>query len=339
MRVGSNPNKDKQLESNDYFHQVIVPVYIPHQNDYFKDSFQILQFCLESLFKTCHSKTYFTIVNNGSCDEVVAYLNQLHQENIIHELIHTTNIGKLNAVLKGITGQQFPLITITDADVMFFNSWQKATYQIFETFPKAGSVSTTPSSKMPRYFTSNVLFDKLLSKHLGFTKVLNREAMQAFGHSVGNPKLYNEFHLDKYLTLSKGNVKAVIGAGHFVATYRGDIFDNLKQRSSIYSLGGNSEGDILDKPVVENGYWRLSTENNYTYHMGNTIEDWMSKKVENLVEDKTIYNAVPRLEKVYSSNFANGFKNKFFSRVLYRESIWKFFLRYKGLTKEEAKKY
>ena len=42
MRVGFNPNKDKVLSKSDYNHQVIVPVYIPHQNDYFKDSFHQL---------------------------------------------------------------------------------------------------------------------------------------------------------------------------------------------------------------------------------------------------------------------------------------------------------
>ena len=61
MRVGFNPNKDKVLPKSDYTHQVIVPVYIPHQNDYFKDSFQIVQLGLEALFKTCHDKTYSTI--------------------------------------------------------------------------------------------------------------------------------------------------------------------------------------------------------------------------------------------------------------------------------------
>ncbi|MDD3005817.1 glycosyltransferase, partial [Flavobacterium sp.] len=121
MRVGFNPNKDKVLPKSDYTHQVIVPVYIPHQNDYFKDSFQILQLCLESLFKTCHGKTYITIVNNGSCIEVVNYLNQLQQETKVQEVIHTTAIGKLNAILKGLSGHQFPLITITDADVLFLN--------------------------------------------------------------------------------------------------------------------------------------------------------------------------------------------------------------------------
>lgn len=339
MRIGFNPNKDKIQVPNDYFHQVIIPVYIPNQEGYFKDSLAILHYCLDSLFKTSHDKTYFTIVNNGSCQEVIDYLQKMFLENKIQELIHTTNIGKLNAILKGITGQQFPIITITDADVLFLNDWQKATYEVFEVFPKAGAVSTTPNSKMLRYFTSNVLFENLLSKKLSFTKVVNPEAMQNFGHSIGNSKLYNEFHLDKYLTLAKGNIKAVIGAGHYVATYRGAIFDNLKQRNSIYSLGGNSEVDILDKPLVEQGYWRLSTVDNYTYHMGNTTEDWMSYKVEGLSVNKTIYNTVPQLEKTYSSNFANAFKNKVFSRVLFREPIWRFFLAYKGLTSQEAKIY
>jgi hypothetical protein len=339
MRIGFNPNKDKVQLPNDFFHQVIVPVYIPNQQGYFKDSLVILRYCLDSLFKTSHSKTYFTIINNGSCADVVAYLNQLHQENKIHELIHINNVGKLNAVLKGITGQQFPLITITDADVLFLNDWQKVTYQIFETFPRAGAVSTTPSSKMIRYFTSNVLFNNVLSNKMKFTQVVNPKAMRAFAESIGNPSLYNECHLKKYLTISKGNVKAVIGAGHFVATYRASIFDNLEQRNSIYCLGGNSEGDILDKPVVKNGFWRLSTENNYTYHMGNTVEDWISKKMEDLIESKYIYNVIPKLENVSPSNFLNGFKNKVFSRIIFRKPLWQLFLRYKGLSSEEANNY
>jgi hypothetical protein len=245
----------------------------------------------------------------------------------------------LNAILKGITGQQFPLITITDADVLFLNDWQKATYQIFETFPKAGAVSTTPSSKMIRYFTSNVLFKNIFSSQMRFTQVANPEAMKSFAESVGNPDLYNEYHLKKYLTLSKGTVKAVIGAGHFVATYRGSIFDKLEGRNSIYQLGGNSEVDILDESVVKKGYWRLSTEDNFTFHIGNTVEDWISKKMEGLIESKYIYNAIPQLENLYSSNFVNGFKNKVFSRIIFRKPLWRLFLRYKGLSSEEANNY
>ena len=107
MRIGFNPNKDKILTASEYFHQVIVPVYIPNQEGYFKDSLQVLKYCLESLFKTSHNKTYFTVVNNGSCAEVKNYLDSLYQEEKLQELIHTTGIGKLNAILKGLTGHQF----------------------------------------------------------------------------------------------------------------------------------------------------------------------------------------------------------------------------------------
>ena len=165
MRVGFNPNKDKVLPKSEFTHQVIVPVYIPHQKDYFKDSFQILQFCLESLITTSHSKTYITVVNNGSCEEVIVYLNQLHQEGKIQEVIHTTAIGKLNAILKGLTGHQFPLITITDADVMFLNDWQKATYEVFEAFPRAGVVSPVPNPKNLRYYTANIIGETFFSKN------------------------------------------------------------------------------------------------------------------------------------------------------------------------------
>ena len=44
MRIGFNPNKDKKLIKSDDFHQVIIPVYIPNNKGYFKDSFIILKY-------------------------------------------------------------------------------------------------------------------------------------------------------------------------------------------------------------------------------------------------------------------------------------------------------
>ena len=86
MRIGFNPHKDKIQVASDYFHQVIIPVYIPNQEGYFKDSFAILKLCLESLFKTIHEKTFVTIVNNGSDISVANYLDLLLKENKIREL-------------------------------------------------------------------------------------------------------------------------------------------------------------------------------------------------------------------------------------------------------------
>lgn len=338
MRVGFNPNKDKPLEKSNYNHQVIVPVYIPNQEGYFKDSFQILQYCLESLFKTSHSKTYFTIVNNGSCQEIVNYINQLLAQGDIQEVINTTAIGKLNAISKGLTGHQFDLITITDADVLFMNDWQKATYEVFESFTKAGVVSTTPSSKVLKQHTQNTVVANLFSSKLCFTNVVDEQALKMFANSIGNAEFYNEVHLKKYLTITSGNCKAIVGASHFVATYRGTIFSKLNNRFTSFALGGTSESLFLDKPATDVGYWRLSTEVNYTCHLGNVVEPWMNTKLKTI--SKIINN---NTDLKFLENTGNTTVFVYFNKIIFKllsyPRIWKMFLKYKGLTQAEANKY
>ena len=39
MRIGNNPNKDQRNEQSTYRHQIIIPVYIPNLEGYFKDSY------------------------------------------------------------------------------------------------------------------------------------------------------------------------------------------------------------------------------------------------------------------------------------------------------------
>jgi hypothetical protein len=340
MRIGFNPNKDKIQESNDFFHQVIVPVYIPNQEGYFKDSFQILRFCLESLFKTCHGQTYITVVNNGSCTEVIDYLNQLYDDNKIKEIIHTDNIGKLNAILKGITGHNFPLITISDADVLFLSHWQKETNAVFDAFPQAGAVSPTPSSKTLRQHTGNVILEHLFSNGMKFSAVNNPQDLRKFAESIGNPDFYNEVHLKKNLTVMAANgISAVIGAGHFVSSYRSEVFNKISKRYSEFSLGGNSERILLDVPVVQNDYWRLSTQNTYAYHMGNIVEPWMQETIDALVNNDPIARTFEIRNKASKSALKIGLQSFIFNKIISRKLIWKLFLQYKGLTKEEANKY
>ena len=338
MRLGFNPHKDEPQQESDCFHQVVVPVYIPNEEGYFKDSFEIFKLCLDSLFKTIHKKTYITIVNNGSCDVVIAYLNKLFLDGEIQEIINTSNIGKLNAIVKGIVGHDFSLVTVTDADVLFLKDWQKATYAIFEAFPRTGVVCPTPSSRSLRTYTANIYWDLFFSKRLHFSRVENRDALKMFAHSVGNPAFYNDIQLQKYMTVTHNDSKAVVGAGHFVATYRASIFKNSSIKYSNYKLGGDSESKILDLPVVKKGFWRLSTANNYAYHMGNCIEDWMIEEVSKLEKPDQILDF--KLETTQcNAKWLYFFKTKLFGKFILNKKIMTFFLIWKGLRKEDAKNY
>lgn len=339
MRIGFNPNKDKLKQQLDYYHQVIVPVHIPNFNGYHKESFDILKLSLNSLFKTIHKKTFVTVVNNDSCVEVTNYLDKLFRIKQVNELIHTDKVGKLNAVIKGLVGHKFLLITIVDADVLFLNNWQKATYQIFENFKKAGAVCTTPSSRSLFTYTQNIWFDKLLSKQMLFSEVVDSVALKMFGKSVGDEAFYTSTQLNKYLTVFENNVSAVVGAGHFMCTYRADIFEKLPKLYSNYALGGDSEAILLDMPVIRKDYWRLSTTGNFTYHLGNVTEDWMFESFKQVKECNEEIPA-PKLKPVHSYNILTNFiKNKVFRKIMFRKRFRSFLMRLKGLEFSEIKDY
>lgn len=331
MRIGYNPNRNKTLEPTYFTHQVVIPVHIPNQKGYFKDSFQIFKFCLESLFKTCHERTFFSVVNNGSCKEVKDYIDKLLHENKIHEVLHTKAIGKINAILKAIVGHNIRLVTITDADVLFQNGWQKSTYDVFEAFSKAGVVSPVPVFRKQMEYTYPIHFDYLFSKKIRFKSVKNPEAMTRFALSIGWPWLDNKWK-DIIMTLTDNGVTAVVGAPHFVATYKSELFNNLPLKSSNDFLGNMSEQLFLDETVLKFSAYRLSTYDNYAYHMGNVKEDWMP---ENLRELKKMDFEINEylFNKLKSSGCWRFIKSILFKKIITANFIKQIYYRSKGLSK------
>ncbi len=325
MRIGHNPNKDKKISESNYFHQIVLPVYIPNDKEYFRDSFKILKLCIASLLKTTHSKTFITIVNNGSCEEVRSFLNSLYNEEKIQEVIHTSNIGKINAILKGMVGHDFPLVTISDADVLFLNKWQEATYDIYNAFPKAAVVSPVPVFRKQMEYTQPIHFDYFLSKKIKFKTVKNPEAMTLYAKSIGWPYLDKKWK-DVIMTLTENDITAVVGAPHFVATYKSELFDNLPSKFAENYLGNRMEQHFFDKSVQFFSAYRLSTNDNYAYHMGNVLEDWMEEKLGLLNQNKHSVKNVgfkkllkPRINFLLKTKIINAvFSSRYFKNAYYK---------------------
>lgn len=321
MRIGSNPNKNITQEQSDFFHQIIIPVYIPAEEGYFKDSFIIFEHHLNSIFNTVHPNTYISIINNGSCNKVKVYLDKLLDQKLIHEVIHTDNIGKINAVLKGISGHSFPIVTISDSDVMFLNNWQEETYKVFENFPKAGVVGLTPMINMSYYLTSNIFFRNLFSSKIKFSKIKNEKALLNFYTSIGREQEIIENIDKRNFVIERNNIKTCIGSGHYVASYRGDVFHTIRKFSN-YKLGGDIEFQI-DKLAFRKGLWRLNTHDNYAYHLGNTYEKWMSDELQNL--KKSDYNSNFKLQKIQNISRLRYFiVKKIFQKIMNNKSIRNF---------------
>ena len=335
MRIGFNPHKDQPQEKSEYLHQVVIPVFIPNQEGYFKDSFKIFQLCLESLFATIHDRTFITIVNNGSDSIISAYLDSLLAQNKIHELIHTQNIGKLNAILKGLSGNNIELVTIADSDVLFLSDWQWETNKVFVNFPKAGVVGIVPQYKTFTTRCDNMLFDNLFNKAIQFIPVKNPNGLELFYKSIGWGKSNPD-----YMKLALGYVnnkgfKVYLGSGHFVATYKKDMFDEIVTYIG-YKMGGDSES-YLDAQPLKKDYWRLTTHDNFAYHLGNTYEKWMSEVTFTASSAEVFESNFKTFKNVSSVNYF--IKNQLFRKCFKNKKIRRWFYRLKGLPNEMIFKY
>ena len=335
MRIGFNPQKDKPLEEEVFIHQIIIPVFIPNHEGYFKDSLAILKLCLQSLFATIHSRTFITVVNNGSDSQVTEYLDELYQQKRIQELIHTTNIGKLNAILKGLSGNNIELVTIADSDVLFLSDWQIETNRVFAKFPRAGVVGIVPQFKAYTTLCQNVIWDNFWKKSMQFIPVKNPKALEMFYTSIGwGPS--NPDYLKRSLGLVASDGSQVyIGNGHFVATYKKDLFETIITYND-FKMGGDSER-YLDAVALQKNYWRLTTHDNYAYHMGNVLEPWMREVSFDNQQTCEFQQDFPIFKKINTLQYF--LRNHLFRKLFREESVKRLFYRFKGMPKEMISKY
>ncbi|MFD1163097.1 glycosyltransferase family 2 protein [Hwangdonia seohaensis] len=337
MREGQNISRDQLIDKTPYNHRVIMPLYIPNNTGYYKDAFSIFEMCLKSVNKTASSNIAVSVVSNGCSDDVNNALLKFYQEGLINELIiEKEQIGKLNCILKALRTSDERFLTITDADVLFMNDWENEIMNVFEAFPKASAVSPIPVFRTQNHYTSNIIFDYFFSKKITFSEVKNPEALTKFGKSIGWEWL-DEKWKDVIMTLDapKGDLKAVVGCNHCTVTYKREIFESIPHCNSKYKLGGDSEGLYLDKPSMFYDGYRLATYNNYAYHLGNKIEDWMLDAFNNLKESgkKEFTFKAPILKK---SKLRHIIKNVVFKKIIARKPIRKWYYLRKGLGKNKV---
>ncbi|WP_299522932.1 glycosyltransferase family A protein [Winogradskyella sp.] len=306
MRIGTNPEKENNQLTYESYHRVVIPVYIPNlEEDYFKDGLKIFELCIKSLLKTVHSKTRISLIDNGCCNEASDYLQQLfntHPE--IDQLLKSKiNLGKVNAIYSAVKSNLEPLITISDADVMFLDNWQTEVEQVFRSFPEAGMVSPVPSSIAYRgKHLNSTIYYALFKGKLDFKTVEDRNGLEKFQESVGRT-MYNENHLSKYLVVSNRRGEAVIGCGHFVATLRAQVFEKSPKGPSRLKIVGGSENKYIDIPNDQSGFLRLATKNNLAYHLGNSYEEWMNDTMRQITRnEKESYLSTEELNNVQSIN-------------------------------------
>jgi len=287
MRVGMNPQKQANtidLQSN---HRVVIVVYIPEMSGYYANVFDVMKLCLESVSVTKNVSCEITVVNNGSCIEATDYLNKIYSEDKINCLIHhRQNIGKMDALIGAARGAREEFVTLSDVDVLFVEGWQQAVEKIFNSIPDVGLVSPISSRTEPTYASFST-----------WSKIFLQKVKFKYEAIPENFKSYNKFlestNWDKetdpniaWPVIEKNGTKAIVGSNHQVVTIkRSLLFEFVPTLPSLTLVGNNSEHNYIDLPVDLANKMRLSTFNNFAFHMGNKVEDWMVE-----IQNKNLLN-------------------------------------------------
>lgn len=329
MRIGSNPQKNESKILLTTHHRLIVVVYIPNEEGFYKKSFDVFKLCLDSIIATINNNCAITVVNNGSYEKITALLNQYFEENKIDTLVnHRMNIGKIDALIGAARGSREPLITYTDSDILFVEGWQENVEKVFSAFNNVGSVSPIPVRHGSFYATSSVLKEIILNKiKINFVQIHeNFDAYNKYLESINWEKIIT--NSNKWAIIESNGCKAVIGSGHQVLTILRDIlFTDVPTNPSLTLVGGDSEYMYVDEPIDRSGKLRLSTYHNFGFHMGNNLEDWMLDVQRDNLHRKKYTNTIIKSYTTEKATdlFSNKYIRKFY--LLKKNVIKKIFKR------------
>ena len=279
MREGSNPGKTHSELPPFKQHRVLVPVFIPSHEGYFRHALEILKLSLESLCVTTANRANVTIISNGCAVEVVRMLEgYLELGRIDQLLLNHGNRGKIDAVLSVAHGCFEDLITISDCDVLFMPGWLAAVEDVFQAFPECGVVAPVPNPSLAYHDTASTILGALIRRELRLEKVVPEADLDRFAHSIGRPDYFEPEQRWAQLVVRRNGNGACVGAGHFVFTLRREVADDLPRHPSLLALQGETEW--LDDPPEAMGVWRLATTRAYAYHLGNLPEPWMYEALD-----------------------------------------------------------
>ena len=141
-RIGINPSRNQNVSYRPPRVTVAVLVYAPHQAGYFQHRMDVTRLTLESILTNTEKPYELLVFDNGSCPEMVAYLQGLFAQGKIDRLVLSAqNIGKLNALYRIAQLASGSVIAYSDDDVYHLKGWLPAHLEVLDTFPNVGAVT------------------------------------------------------------------------------------------------------------------------------------------------------------------------------------------------------
>jgi len=137
-----NPGRGKMSDYIPARVTAAILTYVPNDVGYFKDRFDVMRVCLESILKNTQEPFDLMVFDNGSSAKVVDYLSkQRNVGNIDLLMLSSKNIGKISALQIMFKAAPGEIIAYCDDDVFFLPGWLKRHLEVIDTYPDVGVVT------------------------------------------------------------------------------------------------------------------------------------------------------------------------------------------------------
>ena len=294
--VGGNPMKEIKTDRKACDVTVATIVYIPELSGYWEESLETLKLCLASIIHNTGPDFDLMVFDNGSCQEVCAYLLDLHAKGLIQYLILSDgNVGKPAAmnVLFGAAPGKY--VAFTDSDVLFRPGWLEASIAVFEAFPRVGMVSGRPWRPIRDITFEQVAKNRDVVKKVDGVEVqegdlIPREYLEEHARSLGShpiPELKPE---GQDLKITRNGITVYGFGSHFQFVTTADVIKEAGPLA-VADVGLWKSVRSWDERICELAYLRLALDGPYVKHLGNTLED---ENVEELESAAGLQGSVQR---------------------------------------------
>ena len=270
-----NPGRGKQARYSPARVTVAVLTYVPNQVGYFQGRFAVMRACLESIIKHTEMPYDLMVFDNGSCPEVVSYLNGLHKAGKIRFLILSgENIGKIGALKMIFNAAPGEIVAYSDDDIFFLPGWLKKHLEVLDTYPKTGAVTGMYiKPHMKEGIRSTLSFSQNKDVYVEKGNLIAKDLEQHYIDQTGRTeeRYRDEIQGIEDCRLTYRDVTTFVSAGHYqFAAPRKVILDALPSTWS-----GNLMGQMRDLDVaIDNlGYLRLCITPEVIKLLGNLIDE------------------------------------------------------------------
>ncbi|NLN70107.1 MAG: glycosyltransferase family 2 protein [Chloroflexi bacterium] len=278
-RIGINPSRGKTLDFFPARTTVAVLVYAPHQAGYFQHRLDVTRMTIESILANTTEPFDLLVFDNGSCPEMVTYLESLYDQGAIdYLLLSKQNIGKLNALKIIVNSAPGEIVAYTDDDVFHLPGWLLEHLKIIDTYPNVGAVTgfyirqrVAMSSASTIAFAEKM--DLITQRGLLMPRKWEEEYIENSGRTW---EVYqSEVSGIEDVILTYGGLEAWVSAHHFQMVCPKNVLQEvltemLPEGWSEQLMGRMVE---LDDLMDAKGYLRLCTRQQTMRLMGNTISE------------------------------------------------------------------